>query len=75
MKDEHLVELNQQLELLEKKDASYVAGFMAVFNVIKKEYETNGTPLQLVLIKYMEKELINLHKIKCEHGKFNHIVK
>lgn len=75
MKDEHLIELQQEVKQLEKKDASYVAGFIAVLKVIIKSYEAAGTPLQIAFLEYLSKDVKQIYEVKSEHGKFKHVVK
>lgn len=75
MNDEALVELHGKMEEVAKKDASYLSGFITVFEIFKKGYADTGTPIQNALLIYIEKELRDLYKIKSEHSQFKHIVK
>lgn len=75
MKDESLLDLRDEMKQLENKDASYVAGFSKIFNIVVKAYDAAGTPLQQAFIGYLDTELKEIYKVKSEHGKFKHIIK
>lgn len=75
MKDESLLELQEQIKKLDNKDASYVAGFKTVYLIFKTSYETAGSPIQKALLAYLTEELEDIYKVKSQHGKFKHIVK
>lgn len=75
MKDEMLLEFNNEVKNLDSKDASYVNGFVIGFKILGRQYEDDGTPLQKAFIEHLSEKVKHIHSVKSEHGRFKHIVK